>query len=216
MDASRILFQTAEAVESYDKVHEIRRRFLVLLFELLVRILSWGFQRTPHLRHQYTTSTPAYLRGQPLFRGFPLSVRLGLTRPACRSCSAFMVSHHLDGFLRYIPRRFVAPCSRTRGSPCSSHPLFACAVPFGNALTAVKANVTTTTPDPSKIDLTAASFLASFRNSLPSCRSPSKEGSTSRFFSAASSGHNTAVSDDMDPFLPWVFPYIRSNFISRK
>lgn len=31
---------------------------------------------------------------------------------------------------------------------------------------------------------TAASFLASYRNSLPSCRLPSKDGPTSRFFSA--------------------------------
>jgi len=183
VDASRILFQTVETIETDDKVHEIQRRFLVFLFELLVRILSWGFQRTPHLRHQHTTSTPANSETQPPFGSSVFRVCFGLTRPAYRSCSAFMVSHHLDGFLRCIPCRFVAPCSRTRGSPCSSFSLLAYAVPFRNALTEVKANVTTTTPDPSKIDFTVASFLASFRNSLPSCRSPSADGSTSRFFS---------------------------------
>jgi hypothetical protein len=34
-----------------------------------------------------------------------------------RSCSVPVVSHHLDGFLRATDRRFVAPCSRSWGSP---------------------------------------------------------------------------------------------------
>jgi hypothetical protein len=38
-------------------------------------------------------------------------------RPASKSRSARVVSHHLDGFLRATARRFVAPCCRSWGSP---------------------------------------------------------------------------------------------------
>lgn len=63
-----------------------------------------GFiQRPPLHRHGLYTSTP----------GFPL--RFGAI-PMLRTCSVLVVLPDLDGLLRVVLRRFVAPCCRPWGS----------------------------------------------------------------------------------------------------
>jgi hypothetical protein len=75
--------------------------------------LSWGFQRCPSI---------GLGARRPLLLGFASACasvppRFGLSLPGDRSRSAFVVSHHLDGFLRRASCGFVAPRSRSWGSP---------------------------------------------------------------------------------------------------
>jgi hypothetical protein len=79
---------------------------------VFTRRLSWGFQRSPLHRTELTRSTPTWNR--PCLR-----IDFSSFRPAFakdRSCSAFMVSHHLDGLLPREFRGFVALRSRSWGS----------------------------------------------------------------------------------------------------
>jgi hypothetical protein len=74
--------------------------------------LSWGFQRCPSI---------GLGARRPLLLGLASArasapPRFGLSLPGDRSRSAFVVSHHLDGFLRRASCGFVAPRSRSWGS----------------------------------------------------------------------------------------------------
>jgi hypothetical protein len=75
-------------------------------------LLSWAFIQVicpPTGTHQVSTpSTP--------------KCAFGRATPAARSRSVLVVPPHLDGFLHLLARASVAPRSRSRGSPCFSHP----------------------------------------------------------------------------------------------
>jgi hypothetical protein len=74
---------------------------------------SLGVSKDPLHRTGLSSSTPASI--SPVFRLRGLG--FGPSLPEDESCSAFVVFHHLDGFLRREPCGSVAPRSRSWGSP---------------------------------------------------------------------------------------------------
>jgi len=101
--------------------------------------------------------------------------RFGSPLPKDESCSVFVVSHHLDGFLHRESRGFVAPRSRSWGSPRCG---FVASLAEAPDLTPPSATL-----HPSKY-LHVRSCPPCFHGSpglLPSCRSPSENGSTPGF-----------------------------------
>lgn len=126
----------------------------------------------------------------------------GLTRPAFRSCSAFVVSHHLDGFLRCIPCRFVAPCCQIRGSPCCT---------LSRTFTEMKTRDTATARYPSKPDLVSSLFPGFLPEISPFLPFPIQGWCDYKgLFRWTSSKRAIAVADNDVSLLPWVFFYADS------
>jgi len=135
--------------------------------------------------------------------GFHLGfLGFGPPLPGGESRSVFVVFHHLGGLLHRESRGFVAPRSRSWGSPrwgwCQSH--------RGDSNILLSA-----TPNPSK-SLHARSFsTAPFQDDgspgfLPSCRSPFGDGSASGLSSAVGFVRRLSVSTLRPTQLPWVSP----------
>jgi hypothetical protein len=70
---------------------------------------------------EFVSRAPPPFRAACVHSRTPLRVPIGGSMPADPSCSALVVSHHLDGLLRTRPRRFVAPRSRSWGSRPFGH-----------------------------------------------------------------------------------------------
>jgi len=127
------------------------------------RRLSWGFQRSSLHRRGSVKSTPARYR-------LASASWLRPTFAEGRSRSVFVVSHHLDGFLRHGTCGFVAPRCRSWDSPCSDHL---------SDLTA-RATITHDAP-PFGVFPSPSAARSSWV--LPSYRSPSKESAISGYCS---------------------------------
>jgi hypothetical protein len=167
--------------------------FLSSLPGSCTRRLSWGFQRSPLHRTGLATSTPAW--SARISPGLPC---IGSPLPKDESRSVFVVSHHLDGFLRHASRGFVAPRSRSWGSPRSGFDL-------------TDAETSTRTPPsathhPSK-HLHARSDPPCLHGSpgfLPSCRSPPKRSRLQGFGPREGSRGIQRIAATDPVQLPWV------------
>jgi hypothetical protein len=164
----------------------------------LSRRLSWGFQRCPSIG--LGARRPLLLGSASALA--PAPPRFGLLSPGSRSRSVFVVSHHHDGFLRRASCGFVAPRSRSWGSPrCGRSRLGAEAPPRSRP---------SATLHPSKL-LHARSSPPCLHGSpglLPSCRSPilltlaSEGGSTPGLFST---GRVHGLPRALRPWVPYRF-----------
>jgi hypothetical protein len=172
-------------------------------------VLAWI---SPGASHGVSKDCPSIGLGarRPLLLGSTSALasvppRFGPLSPGSRSCSAFVVSHHLDGFLRRASCGFVAPRSRSWGSP-------RCGL-AGSGAEAPSRLRPSATLHPSK-SLHARSGPPCLHGSpgrLPSCRSPvllslsSEAGSTPGFFSTGRvHGFSIGLSASGPVQLPWV------------
>jgi hypothetical protein len=156
------------------------------------RRLSWGFQRTPLHRTGLSSSTPALNPwGLRLW-----ALRVGSPLPKDKSCSVFVVSHHLGGFLRRESCGFVAPRSRSWGSSRYGFEAQGAETPYETPPSA------TLNPSKSLHARSGPTCLHGSPGPLPSCRSPSENGSTPGFYST---GRVHDIPAALQPWAPYNF-----------